>query len=123
MLRLAASFQIRCYAQRSAGVNSAGPSPPQIIARLLELFPDNSVCVPARKWAPVLPDDVNEVLAGHGGLTKFTGNHPNFFSVIEENGAVVIKLTGVSKSLVQQKKFKDEKRREKEAQKLSNRRY
>ena len=114
----AVTASLRYYAQ-----NRATPTPPQIIARLLELFPRESNSIAVRTWAPKLPDEVNELLSTHGGLTKFASGHPNFFSVLQENGVAVVKLTDMSRNLRSQKKFKDEKRREKEADKANARRY
>lgn len=90
-----------------------GPAVPQVIGRLLELFPAGKdkypvSKVPASTWAASLPDDVQEVLASHGGLAKFVSNQPNFFKVTKENSCVVISLGELGRGLLATKKYKEE---------------
>lgn len=93
----------------------SGPSIPQIIGRLIDSFPTREgptgpVPVgkyPIGKWAASLPEEVNETLANHGGLAKFSTDNGNFFTVSRENGTLVVSLTNMAVGLVKQKRFKD----------------
>mmetsp|Transcript_8834 Transcript_8834/g.9944 ORF Transcript_8834/g.9944 Transcript_8834/m.9944 type:complete len:125 (-) Transcript_8834:70-444(-) len=100
--------------QRNSG---GGPTVPQIVGRLLDLFPQSGERVVGKtsvgKWASSLPDEVSEVLTQHGGLAKFASANPNFFHVSKENGTLTVSLTSLSTGLLQQKKFKEAQRLEK----------
>lgn len=97
--------------------NGGGPTVPQIVGRLLDLFPTQGERHAAKtsvgKWAASLPDEVNEVLAQHGGLAKFASANPNFFSISKENGTLAVSLTSMASGLLSQKKFKEAQREEK----------
>jgi hypothetical protein len=95
----------------------SGPSEPQIIARLLALFPPGKGFVPVNKWASLLPDEVQEALVPYGGLSAFTRSQVNFFIVRQENGVTVVSLSPMGGELSNQQAAK-EKREQQRAEKL-----
>ncbi|RNF04219.1 uncharacterized protein Tco025E_08206 [Trypanosoma conorhini] len=72
---------------------------PQLVARLLELFPSGKPCMPINKWASSIPEDIQEALVPFGGLAQFTASQSNFFIVRKENGTVVVSLSTMASTL------------------------
>lgn len=113
---------------RGRGQRGGGPPPgnrglpnePQIIARLLEHFPDKGL-VPISKWATSLPDDLQEALVPYGGLSAFARSQVNFFIVRQENGVPVASLSPMGTELSRQHKT-IERREQRRAEKLNEKR-
>lgn len=85
---------------------------PEVVGKLLEKFTceGEKTKMTVGKLASTLPDELNETLSEHGGLARFASSNPNFFTVIRENGTLVITLSEMSRSLVRQKHYKEEQR-------------
>ncbi|ESL09854.1 hypothetical protein TRSC58_02421 [Trypanosoma rangeli SC58] len=87
---------------------------PQLVAKLLELFPSEKPWTPINKWASSIPEDVQEALVSFGGLAQFAASQGNFFIVRKENGTVVVSLSTMASTLCA-KRDKNKKREEKAA--------
>lgn len=72
---------------------------PQLIVRLLEHFPLGKTAIPIAKWAPALPDELQEALVLYGGLGSFANSQSNFFIVRKENGVNVVALSSMGLEL------------------------
>ncbi|CCW62459.1 unnamed protein product [Phytomonas sp. EM1] len=96
-------------------------SEPQLVAKLLELFPVEKSWVPVSKWAQSLSDEVKELLVAYDGLGKFVSKQSNFFIVRTENGVKMVSLTTMGVSLCQGREKKEKFERMK-SEKFSQRR-
>lgn len=79
------------------------PTEPQLVARLLELFPTDKTWVPVSKWAQAMPDEVREVLVAYDGLGNFTSSQTNFFIVRSENGVKMVSLSTMGMRLCRER--------------------
>lgn len=92
------------------------PTEPQLVAKLLELFPVKSAWIPVSKWVQTMPDDVREALVTYNGLGTFVSSQSNFFIVRSENGVKVVSLSTMGAELCRERAQK-----EKQARKHSER--
>ncbi|CCW66105.1 unnamed protein product [Phytomonas sp. Hart1] len=88
------------------GSSSIQLSEPQLVAKLLELFPLENSWIPVSKWAQSISDEVKELLVAYNGLGNFVGKQNNFFIVRTENGVKVVSLTTMGMSLCQRRQKK-----------------
>lgn len=108
---------------RSANSNGASRrvlNEPQLVAELIEHFPQGKRSVAAGKWTCTIPEHVQEVLTQYGGLIKFVRAQSNFFTIGKENGLNVIGLSTMAQRLQQQQCLVKE-REQKESEKLITR--
>ncbi|PBJ79775.1 hypothetical protein BCY84_02192 [Trypanosoma cruzi cruzi] len=94
---------------------------PQLVAKLLELYPSGKSWMPINKWASSIPEEIQEALVAFGGLAQFTASQSNFFIVRKENGTVVVSLSTMASELCA-KREKNIKKREEKAAAFSARR-
>jgi hypothetical protein len=91
-----------------------GLTVPAVIGKVLQKFPIENGNLRTKmtvgKLAATLPDELNESLSEHGGLARFASSNPNFFTVVRENGTLVVSLSELSSSLLRQKSYKEEQR-------------
>ncbi|KEG08443.1 hypothetical protein DQ04_07171000 [Trypanosoma grayi] len=90
-------------------------SEPQLVARLLELYPSGKSWLPVNKWASSIPEDIQEALVPYGGLAQFAVSQTNFFIVRKENGTAVVSLSTMASSLCAEREKNIKKRAEKAA--------
>ncbi|KAH9597257.1 hypothetical protein LSM04_007202 [Trypanosoma melophagium] len=96
-------------------------SEPQLVARLLELYPSGKSWLPVNKWASSIPEDIQEALVPYGGLAHFAVSQSNFFIVRKENGTSVVSLSTMASSLCAEREKNIKKRAEKAAAFFSRR--
>lgn len=85
------------------GGGSVQYNEPTLIAKLLELFPEDKSWIPVSKWSSNLPEDLQEPLSRFGGLGKFTSSQSNFFIVRKENNINVVALTPMAFEMCREK--------------------
>jgi hypothetical protein len=107
MLRCCSLVLQRRFEQRKA------LTVPEVVGKLLEKFAEKGEIrtkMTVGKLASSLSDDINESLCEHGGLARFATSNPNFFTVVRENGTLVVFLSDMSANLCRQKYYKEEQR-------------
>ncbi|CCD17100.1 unnamed protein product [Trypanosoma congolense IL3000] len=113
------------------GTSSPGPSAggchnrlsePQLVAKLLEHFPVGKTSVPVNKWAPLVPDEIQEALVPFGGLAQFAAAQTNFFNIRKENGMTIVTLSTMATTLCAERDKIIKKREEKAAAYAARRR-
>ncbi|CBH17425.1 uncharacterized protein TEOVI_000495000 [Trypanosoma equiperdum] len=97
-------------------------SEPQLVAKLLEHFPVGKTSIPVNKWAPFVPEDIQEALVPFGGLAHFAASQTNFFIVRKENGLTVVTLSTMASTLCVEREKSIKKREEKAAAYAARRR-
>lgn len=93
---------------------------PELVVRLLELYPVDKTWIPVGKWMHDIPDEVKEALVPYGGLTQFAGTQSNFFIVRKENGVNVVSLSTMGLQLCREKARQD-RQNQKQTEKLKQR--
>lgn len=76
---------------------------PTLVAKLLELFPEDKSWIPVSKWSRDIPDHLQEPISRFGGLGKFAASQSNFFIVRKENDLNVVALTPMAMELCRER--------------------
>lgn len=83
------------------------PSEPQLISKLLELYPEKESFVPISRWVQTFSEEILEALVPYGGLGAFVAAQSNFFMVRSENGVKVVSLSKMGSELCIEKRNKE----------------